>query len=380
MFSDITDRVRAERALRESEEKLQAVFDAIANGVVEYNAAGVPVRANPAAVAIMGVNPVHRGRGELARELLMRHPDASSPSGGGRPVEPDDLPSSRALRGERVVAQPLACTRASGEHVFILSSATPLFDGDGVSGAVVVWHDITERQALEEALRVQAREQTILEERQRLARDLHDAVSQTLFSASLIADVLPRLWERDPELVRPRLEELKGLTRGARAEMRTLLWELRPETLLQVKLDHLLQQLAEAVGARVPIQITMTTQDGGCVLPGDVQVGLYRIVQEALNNVVKHSRAEHVSIDLGCQPGAGGVVVSIKDDGRGFDAQSRPDGMGLRIMRERAQAIGAEVTINSQVSAFGQSTGTSGTQVKVVWPAPGKRSLTTGSG
>jgi signal transduction histidine kinase len=103
----------------------------------------------------------------------------------------------------------------------------------------------------------QAQFAATVEERQRLARELHDAVTQTLFSSSLIADVLPRIWERNPDEGRRRLEELRQLTRGALAEMRTLLLELRPAALVEVELNDLLRQLGEAFTgrSRIPIQV-----------------------------------------------------------------------------------------------------------------------------
>ncbi len=141
----------------------------------------------------------------------------------------------------------------------------------------------------------QAQALAALEERQRLARDLHDAVSQTLFSASLIAEVLPRLWERNPAEGQRSLAELHQLTRGALAEMRTLLLELRPAALLEVGLADLLRQLAEAVTgrSRVPIDLSL---DKPYPLPPDVQVNLYRIAQEALSNVAKHSGASRATV------------------------------------------------------------------------------------
>jgi signal transduction histidine kinase len=109
-------------------------------------------------------------------------------------------------------------------------------------------------------------------ERSRLARDLHDAVSQTLFSAALIAEVLPRIWERDPEEGRRRLEELRGLTRGALAEMRTLLLELRPASLVEADLGDLMRQLAEAFAGRAQVPVDLDVEGvcrrAGGLLPG----------------------------------------------------------------------------------------------------------------
>ena len=202
-------------------------------------------------------------------------------------------------------------------------------------------------------------------ERSRLARDLHDAVTQTLFSASLIAEVLPRLWERDPDEGWRRLEELRQLTRGALAEMRTLLLELRPSALVDAALDDLLRQLAESITgrARVPVALEM---EGKCDLPAEVKVAFYRIAQEALNNVAKHAGASQSSVSLRYIPPdvggeqRGGVELRISDDGRGFDPQGvSPESLGLGIMRERAEAIGAALKIESQVGH--------GTEVVVVW-------------
>jgi len=182
-------------------------------------------------------------------------------------------------------------------------------------------------------------------ERIRLARDLHDAVSQTLFSASLIADVLPRLWARDPEAGAQRLESLRRLTRGAMAEMRALLMELRPAALLKVDLADLLHQLAEAVSGKTALEVKAEI---GPVppLPEDVKVALYRIAQEALNNVVKHARARRVVIGLAAEEGA--VALRIHDDGRGFDPADVPPGhFGLDNIRERAAGIGADIVIDS---------------------------------
>jgi ligand-binding sensor domain-containing protein/signal transduction histidine kinase len=236
-------------------------------------------------------------------------------------------------------------------------------------------------------------EQTAVEtERSRLARDLHDAVTQTLFSASLIGEALPTVWEADQSEGRQLLKEMRRLSRGALAEMRTLLLELRPTVLVEASLGDLLHQLAEAVTGRKDIDVTVTVE-GKYALPTDVHVALYRIAQEALNNVVKHAHASQVMVSLcGIPPhvaeehadqnptdqsstdqtpidqnlAAGarypieGVELRVSDDGRGFDLSCvPPDRLGLGIIRERAQAIGAALTIESQPGH--------GTQVLVVW-------------
>jgi signal transduction histidine kinase len=221
--------------------------------------------------------------------------------------------------------------------------------------------------ALENArLYEQAQQTAQFEERQRLARELHDAVTQTLFSGSLIADVLPRLWERDPSEGRRRLEELRELTRGALAEMRTLLYELRPAAITESPLADLLRQLVEAtIGhARLAVSLNVVGQSAPGGLPPDVQVALYRIAQEALNNVAKHAQANRADVSLVYR--ANDVELSVRDDGQGFDPSHRPPGhFGVGNMGERAAAVGAGLAI---ASAPGE-----GTRVTATWPVNGRK-------
>jgi PAS domain S-box-containing protein len=192
----------------------------------------------------------------------------------------------------------------------------------------------------------QAQTAATLEERQRLAQNLHDAVNQSLFSATLIAEVLPRLWERDADEGRKSLEDLRRLTRGAMAEMRGLLAELRPMVLTDAEMGDLLRQLGDALTGRSNIPVTVTVQGEGA-LPAEVQVTFYRLCQEALNNVARHARAGKVDIDL--KVGADGAELRIRDDGRGFDPEHVPPGhYGLSMLRERASAIGASLSIESE--------------------------------
>jgi signal transduction histidine kinase/ligand-binding sensor domain-containing protein len=213
----------------------------------------------------------------------------------------------------------------------------------------------------------QAQDLAALEERQRLARDLHDAVTQTLFSISLIAEVLPVIWEQDPDDGRRRLEQVRQGTQSALAEMRTLLLELRPTGLADADLGDLLRQLGQAVTGRSRVSVTVDVE-GACDLPPNVHVALYRIAQEALNNITRHARASRAWVSLHCPLSGDGksrgetVALSIRDNGRGFDPNEvSPDHLGLGIMRERAEAIGATWTIKSAPDR--------GTEVRVFWTA-----------
>jgi ligand-binding sensor domain-containing protein/signal transduction histidine kinase len=205
-----------------------------------------------------------------------------------------------------------------------------------------------------------------VEERGRLARELHDAVTQTLFSASLIAEALPAVWQEDREEGNQLLHELRQLNRGALAEMRSLLMELRPAALEEAKLSDLMRQLGAAITGRSGMQVEVHT-DADCVLPADVHVTIYRIAQEALNNITKHAHATEVRLDLtwrpssnGGAPGSGQLELRVRDNGRGFDQQGvSSENFGLKIIRERAEDVGAHLRIDSQPGE--------GTTVLVSW-------------
>jgi signal transduction histidine kinase len=135
------------------------------------------------------------------------------------------------------------------------------------------------------------------DERGRIAGDLHDSVTQTLFSTAAIADALPEVWERHPNEAMRGLEDLRQLTKGALAEMRTLLWEMRPEALLERELGSLLHQLADASASRSRVAVGVIIEGDRC-FPEDVQVAMYRIAQEALHNISKHAKATQASLQL----------------------------------------------------------------------------------
>jgi signal transduction histidine kinase len=212
--------------------------------------------------------------------------------------------------------------------------------------------------AIENArLRAQVAESAILTERSRLARDLHDAVTQTLFSASLISEVLPRLFERNPQEGARRLEELRQLTRGALAEMRSLLMELRPTALMEAEPGELFRHLAEAFTgrSRLPVNLKVESRAG---FPPEIKIAFYRIAQEALNNVTKHANATRVGLRVISSRDR--VQLVVEDDGQGFSFdQVGGDSLGLGIMRERAESIGADLKIETAKQE--------GTRVTVVW-------------
>ena len=213
-------------------------------------------------------------------------------------------------------------------------------------------------EAAQEHLLVQVHEEAVTTERSRLAHDLHDVVTQILFSINLIAISLPRLWKRNPDMAESSTNELQRLTWGALAEMRILLLELRPQTITATELGILLTQLSDGTAARhdIPVDVNISQV---CKLPPEVHLAMYRIAQEATNNIAKHAEASHMAVNLAGDETA--VHLTINDDGQGFDVNDvSPGHMGLEIMRERAEAIGAELTIKSRPGA--------GTTMAVTWP------------
>lgn len=206
----------------------------------------------------------------------------------------------------------------------------------------------------------QAAERAAVDERGRVARELHDVLTQTLFSVNLIASSLPRLWQDDPEQAERNTHELRRLTRAAMAEMRTMLRELRPDTIVETRLDTLIEQLVDGLATRHDLQTDVRTEMSG-VLPTEVHIAVYRITQEALNNIAKHANANKLSVAL--DGDSRRVKLEIGDDGLGFDPRDLRDGsMGLGIMRERAGAVGARLTIDTAPG--------SGTRVRLDWYAP----------
>jgi signal transduction histidine kinase len=242
-----------------------------------------------------------------------------------------------------------------------MASATPGHYED--QGYVTLAQELAQRAAMaikNAQLYQQAQEAAVLAERQRLARELHDAVTQTLFASSMIAGALTQhVEEGNVEKVRPQLTRLLRLNRGALAEMRALLLELRQVDLVTIELPELIRQLADIVMGHYSLDVELQIDGVPYLLPADVHTVFYRVAQETLHNVSRHARAKTVQGKLAYEPEQ--VYLEMVDDGSGFDPlQVSTDHLGLRIMQERAESIGAQWWVHS---APGQ-----GTQIQLIWP------------
>jgi signal transduction histidine kinase len=254
---------------------------------------------------------------------------------------------------------------SKGEVIGVLDAESDSLDAFDESDLVILQTLANQAAVAIENARLfeQTHRLAAMEERNRLARDLHDAVTQTLFSSSLLAEALPVIWDKDQAEGRRLLSEIRQLCRGALAEMRTLLMELRPASLVEASLEELLHQLSDSVTGRTGVPVSLTIE-GPYVLPPDVHTAFYRIVQEALNNIVKYAQASQISIVLQCNPLENEklrkVKLCVRDDGIGFDPDEIPaDRLGIGIMRERARAIGATLEIDTEIGH--------GTEVRMVW-------------
>ncbi|MGD8750967.1 MAG: sensor histidine kinase [Anaerolineales bacterium] len=206
----------------------------------------------------------------------------------------------------------------------------------------------------------QAQELAVAKERNRLARELHDSVAQTLYGLTLQSEAASRLLSSGRvDRVAEDLQQIRQSAQETLQETRLLIFELRPPILDQVGLAVALKARLEAVEGRSKLKTRIYLEEVSR-LPSSVEVNLYRIAQEALNNVLKHARASQVSVSLSMKGGK--VFLEIADDGVGFDPAALPSGvrMGLESMRERAAQIKGQVEVLSVPHG--------GTQVKVEVP------------
>jgi signal transduction histidine kinase len=204
-----------------------------------------------------------------------------------------------------------------------------------------------------------AEQAAVLEERQRLARELHDSVSQALYGIALGARTARTLVERDPTRVAEPLDYVLSLAEAGLAEMRALIFELRPESLEKEGLVAVLTKQAASLRTRHGLVVEMEICCEEPSLAIDKKEALYRVAQEAMNNVAKHAQATQLDLYLACDDGL--LRLEVRDDGIGFDATaSYPGHLGLHTMRERVAKLHGQITIDSHPDT--------GTSVVVIVP------------
>lgn len=193
-----------------------------------------------------------------------------------------------------------------------------------------------------------SRELSIVEERNRLARELHDAIVQTLFSLSLTTEAAGAVLHSDPDVAAVELRRAQELASAAMVELRALVFELRPPALDRDGLIPTLRKQLELIGRIHGLEVGLDVAGISAVDP-TIEVTLFRILHEALNNAVHHASASRIDVGITLDPGR--VRVTVADDGAGFDPEApgiRSRRLGLTSMRERAQAHGGHLAIVSR--------------------------------
>lgn len=238
----------------------------------------------------------------------------------------------------------------------------PIVDGDEVLGAIYLAN--SERGRFTEAdeglvgvlaahaaialtnahLYERSRELAMLEERHRIARELHDAVAQTLFSLRLTADAATTLVRRDPDRAEAELREVGRLAGQAATDLRQVVAELRPPDLAERGLVETLRARAALLDRVHSAAVSFTTR-GRVDLPPAGAETVLRVAEEALHNALRHGRATRVEVRL--TGSRGGVVLEVRDDGVGFTATAARPGLGLASMRDRARGAGGRLALDS---------------------------------
>src|SRR2546425_4828548 len=348
---DITERKLAEEQVRASQERFRMMVENVRDyAIYILDMDGYVTSWNLGAERIEGYR---------AEEIIGKHyscffpPDHAARGDPGMQLQFASIQGRYESEGWRV--------RKNGSQFWAHVILTPLLDETGKPrGFSEITHDITERKRAEEDLhsyadRLKVTSRRLVEvqeaERRLLARELHDRVGQNLtalgINLSIIAGGLPA--GSKPELA-GRLEECSSLLEGTVDSMRNVMAELRPHALDDYGLPAALRSLARGFSRRTGIRVAFEGDAPAADLPKPVDLAMFRIAQEALNNVAKHSNAQRVEIAI--RRANGLATLSVRDDGVGFDPKriersNREAGWGLLIMRERAEAVGAQFSLKA---------------------------------
>ncbi len=341
---NITERKMAEEALQDQKVLLETILGQAADAIVVCDDKGKFTFANAAARHMALLDPEGTTLDVTPKVWGVAHyPD-------GRRIPREEWSISRALRGETTVGRETRMIRPDGSHYDALISAAPLKNADGeLVGAVAGLLDITQRKwAEEERDRLRDREieaRAQREERRRIARDLHDVVLQGL-SGALQSLRFTHLRAKSTGLELDLAEELEALARVS-SGLRSAIYDLRHEK--ERPFVKAMESLVELNRQLAPErEVALVVEEGFPEeLPGEADVQLLRIVQEALANARRHSRAGQVEVRLR-KEASEEVLVEVKDDGRGFDRTSVRAGVGLSVMRERVDGLGGEIEVRSR--------------------------------
>ena len=347
------ERERAEAARRTSEQQFRSVVAAMAEGVIVQDRSGRIIARNAAASRILDLTEDAPGRARRTdpRRRMVRE-DGSTVS---REAHPAIVTLSTGRAQSQVV---LGVEVEAGEVRWLSINTEPLMHAGEKSPYAVVTTlvDITERKRADWALREYAARMQQLsrslveveeEERRNIHRELHDRIGQDLAAIKLNIELIRAMAGGElRSVVGARLDDAQKLVQVTIDNARNIMAELRPAGLDEFGLVVALRTHAETVARRLGIPVRVRGADPSPRLAAGVETAIYRIAQEALNNVAKHAGARDVEITLAAH--GSHVSLTVVDDGAGFDAaRLPPDSYGLRVMRERAEAVGARLEVDS---------------------------------
>jgi PAS domain S-box-containing protein len=328
-----------ERELRESEERFRTVADFTYDWEYWLNPDGNYVYVSPSCQRITGYHSdEYRKEPKLLETII--HPD-------DRAVVTEHF-REEPTEGSVVHPVEFRVITRGGEERWLEHVCQPVYGSSGnYLGRRGSNRDITERRRAEDALEERTKATAVAAERSRLARELHDSVTQGLYSVTLYAEATRLALAADKQDVAARnLRELHNMAREAMVDMRMLIFELHPPMLEEEGLVAALQARLAAVESRARLETEIRVK-GERRLPLAVEEELFRVALEALNNVIKHASAQHVIVSLRFEGDS--ASLEITDDGVGFDSAEAKGsgGMGLLGIEERVRRIGGALVIDS---------------------------------
>ncbi len=363
MLRNLKEHKRAKEENRIAYEKLKQIFDTATDGMRVIDREFNILRVNTTFSKLTGISK-DEALGKKCYEVF-----------GGPVCHTPNCTLTRVLGGEKLVEFEVERERSDGTKIPCIIRAAPIQGPDGdVIGIVEDFKDISERKLMEEHLRVlpqkllQAQEKA----RQRIARDLHDQIAQDLFTVKIACETL---FDNEPDApleARHRLLDLTRMVQGSIVAVRNLSYDLRPPGLDQRGLARTVSQYCQDFSDRhgVSVDFHAVGMDG-LKLDFDTEINLYRLVQEALNNVKKHADAKQVTVRMIAS--SPNIVLRIEDDGIGFDLNDRlasaakEKRLGLRSMEERVGLLEGEMRIQSRAKE--------GTRIFIEVPNKGKKNV-----
>jgi PAS domain S-box-containing protein len=347
---DTTERTRVLEKLKQNEVQLENIFDALTEAVSLNDLEGRVIKANASSEYVVRLKP-EEIEGRILDLKALKYKVFNS---DGIELPWEEAPLFQSIKRKSAVNdRELKYVWQDGITKWVSVNAVPLLNGSGkVTGVVCTTTDITDRKRAEEEKENFTRKliQVQEEERKRISRDLHDEIAQKLALVSLELDALREKDKHLPQDSVLNLKKMRAMINTALQDVRRFSHELRPSVLEHFGISEALDFIIEEMNLREQTQVTIDVTGSEKRLPEEIEIALFRIAQEALNNIRKHSEATRSKVSLKFSNNK--VRLSISDNGKGFDTEkilnrSVKNSLGLLGMTERAQLIGGALKIKS---------------------------------